>query len=195
MSLHRIGGRLVRIGRAVTAASAWPGRVAGWLLVPLALLVIATVVGAQLRLGEIVRWGVDVPVLGTGLNLNGLNELQWHLLAMITMLALSTALVENRHVRVDLVYDGLPPRGQILVNLVGDLVLLLPFCLVVGYLSLNFAMFAYKTGEQSTYGGLVDRWVVKAFLPLGLALLAVTAFGRILTHLGLLLAGEEPSRD
>lgn len=187
---------LVRTGRAITAASAWPGRVAGWLLVPLTLLVIASIVGSLLRLGDIVHWGVDVPVLGTGLNLNGLNELQWHLLAVVTMLALPYALVENRHIRVDLIYSTLPARWKAAVDLAGDLMLLLPFCIVIGYLSINFAAFAYKTGEQSTYGGLVDRWVVKAFLPLGLGLLALTAFGRIFTRIGALLASRpEAARD
>ncbi|MGV6873967.1 TRAP transporter small permease subunit [Pseudochelatococcus sp. B33] len=189
-AIHSIGLGLVRTGQALAAAGAWPGRFVGWLLVPLTLLVIASVVGSLLRLSDIVRWGVHLPVLGTGLNLNGLNELQWHLLAVITMLALPYALVQNRHIRVDIVYDTLSPRWRAAIDLIGDLILLLPFCIVIGYLSINFAAFAYKTGEQSTYGGLVDRWVVKSFLPLGLGLLALTTVGRIIAGIGSLLASR-----
>lgn len=189
-AIQSIGLGLVRTGRALAAAGAWPGRYVGWLLVPLTLLVIASVVGSLLRLSDIVRWGVDLPVLGTGLNLNGLNELQWHLLAIITMLALPYALVQNRHIRVDIVYDTLSPKWRTAIDLIGDLMLLLPFCIVIGYLSINFVAFAYKTGEQSTYGGLVDRWVVKSFLPLGLGLLALTTVGRIIAGIGTLLVSR-----
>jgi TRAP-type mannitol/chloroaromatic compound transport system permease small subunit len=189
-AIQSIGLGLVRTGRALAAAGAWPGRYVGWLLVPLTVLVIASVVGSLLRLSDIVRWGVDLPVLGTGLNLNGLTELQWHLLAVITMLALPYALVENRHIRVDILYETLSPRSKAAIDLIGDLILLLPFCIVIGYLSINFVAFAYKTGEQSTYGGLVDRWVVKSFLPLGLGLLALTAVGRILAGIGTLLSSR-----
>jgi TRAP-type mannitol/chloroaromatic compound transport system permease small subunit len=126
-----------------------------------------------MQVGTIVEWGVDVPIFGTGLTINSLNELQWHLLAIVTMLALPYALVENRHVRVDMIYGGLGPRRRVLVDLAGDLLFLLPFCVVIGYLSLRFVTFAFTTGEQSTYGGLVDRWIVKAFLPLGAAWPAV----------------------
>lgn len=184
------GASLVRIGQAITAASAWPGRAAAWLLVPLALLVLGTVVGSLMQVGTIAEWGVDVPIFGTGLTINSLNELQWHLLAIVTMLALPYALVENRHVRVDMIYAGLSPRRRTLVDLAGDVLFLLPFCIVIGYLSLRFVTFAFTTGEQSTYGGLVDRWIVKAFLPLGLALLFLTGIGRILIHVGTLLSPE-----
>lgn len=187
---HSVGLGLVRVGRALAAAGAWPGRLVGWLLIPLTLLVILSVVGSLLRLSDIVRWGVDLPVLGTGLNLNGLNELQWHLLAVITMLALPYALVQNRHIRVDIIYDTLSPKWRTAIDLIGDLMLLLPFCVVIGYLSINFAAFAYKTGEQSAYGGLVDRWMVKSFLPLGLGLLALTTVGRIIAGIGALLASR-----
>lgn len=188
------GASLVRIGQAITAVSAWPGRAAAWLLVPLALLVIGTVVGSLMQVGTIVDWGVDLPILGTGLTINSLNEMQWHLLAVVTMLALPYALVENRHVRVDMIYAGLSPRRRTIVDLAGDLLFLAPFCIVIGYLSIQFVTFAYNTGEQSTYGGLVDRWIVKAFLPLGLALLLLTCVGRILIHLGALLSREQEPR-
>lgn len=189
-----IGQPLVRVGRALTAVSAWPGRAASWLLVPLAIAVLGTVVGSLLQMGNIVDWGMRIPLLGTGLTLNSLNELQWHMLAVITMLALPYALAQNRHVRVDMLHAGFSLRGKVLVDLLGDLFLLLPFCIVIGYLSINFAAFAFKTGEQSTYGGLIDRWLVKSVLPIGLGLLLLTGIGRILSNIGWLLTGGEETR-
>ncbi len=187
----RSGDVLVRVGQALINLSAWPGRAAAWLLLPLTLLVLATIIGSLLQLGTIVQWGVDIPILGRGLTINSLNEMQWHLLAVLTMLALPYALACDRHVRVDMISSGFSPRRRALVELIGDLLLLLPFCIVIGYLSINFAAFAYRTGEQSTYGGLTDRWVVKSSLSFGLAILALTGVGRVLKHVGVLIGGVD----
>lgn len=191
MATAALGQALVRSGRLLITASAWPGRMAAWLLVPLALLVIATVVGSLFQMGSIASWNMDLPILGTGLTINSLNEMQWHLLAVLTMLALPYALAEGRHVRVDMLYAGFNPRRRLVVEVIGDILFLIPFCVVIGWLSIKFATFAYQTGEQSTYGGLTDRWVVKSFLTIGLCLLLVTGIGRVLLHIGQLLSSKE----
>ena len=116
------------------------------------------------------------------LTLNGLAELQWHMLAIIVMLGISYAMTQDRHVRVDLIYSTLSPRGQALTDLIGDLLFLLPFCVIIGWLSIGFVEFSYRTGEQSDYGGLVDRYLIKAIIPIGLALLGLIALGRIIVN-------------
>ncbi|HEY9566838.1 MAG TPA: TRAP transporter small permease subunit, partial [Thalassobaculum sp.] len=100
---------------------------------------------------------------------------------------------EDRHVRVDFLHAKLGPRGRAVVDIVGDLVLLLPFCAVVGWLSLRFVDLAYRSGELSDYGGLIDRYLVKAFLPIGLGLLFAAGFGRIIRNVGLLTSGRSRS--
>ena len=45
----RSGDVLVRVGQALINLSAWPGRAAAWLLLPLTLLVLATIIGSLLR--------------------------------------------------------------------------------------------------------------------------------------------------
>ncbi|CUH36456.1 TRAP-type mannitol/chloroaromatic compound transport system, small permease component [Jannaschia seosinensis] len=66
------------------------------------LLALAAIVGLLLKVGQIATWQTEVPLYGTQLNLNGLTELQWHLLAIIVMLGMSYALARDQHVRVDL---------------------------------------------------------------------------------------------
>lgn len=182
---------LERVGHALITVGAWPGRAAAWLLLPMVALVLAAVVGSLLKVGQIATWETDLPLFGTELTLNGLAELQWHLLALIVMLGMSYALARDQHVRVDLVYDKVGPRWQAVINLVGDLIFLLPFCIIIGWLSLSFVQFSYNTGEQSDYGGLVDRYLVKAFLPIGFFFLGLTGLGRIALNLGRLLAPKE----
>ncbi|MGF1527931.1 MAG: TRAP transporter small permease subunit [Candidatus Competibacterales bacterium] len=186
---------LLHSGRALVALGAVLGRLAGWLLLPMMLAVLGAVVGSQLRLGELVRWGVDLPLLGTGLTITGLTELQWHLFTVLVMLGGSYALAQNGHVRVDFLYDRLSTKGRYLVDLLGHLLLLLPFCALVAWLAWPFIELAYRSGEQSDYGGLTDRYLIKAVLPVGLAMLFITATGQVLISLGVLLGADSGALD
>jgi TRAP-type mannitol/chloroaromatic compound transport system permease small subunit len=184
-----------RVGRSLTAMGAWLGRVAGWLIVPIVVAVLAAVVGTLLRFGELVTWGVELPLLGTHLTITGLVELQWHLFALMVVLAGSYAIRENGHVRVDFVYDRLGPRGRIIVDMIGHLVFLIPFGVLVIWLSLDFVDLAYRSGETSDYGGLTDRYLVKAVVPLGFGVLVLTALGQVLTWLAALLDPSQQDED
>ncbi|TCO74180.1 TRAP transporter small permease subunit [Rhodovulum euryhalinum] len=183
--------RMERTGRVLMQIGAWPGRAAAWLLLPLLALVLLAVIGAQFRLSTLAEWQADLPLFGRSLTMSGLAELQWHLMAVMVMPGLAFALAEDRHVRVDLLYSAFGRRGKAGVNLLGDLLFLLPFCAVIGWLSLGFVEFAWKTGEQSDYGGLADRYLVKALMPIGFVFLALAALGRVLLETARLLGAED----
>lgn len=185
---------LERIGHALMTASAWPGRVSSWLILPIILAVLVAVAGTMMRMGELFGWGFSIPLFGTHLTISGLAELQWHLFAVIVMLGGTYTFAEDRHVRVDFIYAKFGSRGKAMVNIFGDLALLLPFCAIVGWLSLRFVDLAYRSGEQSDYGGLTDRYLVKAILPIGMAFLFAAGLGRVIANIGLLLSGrpDEP---
>jgi TRAP-type mannitol/chloroaromatic compound transport system permease small subunit len=186
--LERLGHLLMKIG-------AWPGRAAAWLIIPMTAMVLAAVIGSQMKVGQIARWQTDLPVFGTNLTLNGLAELQWHMLAILVMLGISFAMTQDRHVKVDLIYDTLSPRIQAIIVLLGDLIFLMPFCIIIGWLSIGFVEFSYRTGEKSDYGGLVDRYMIKSVIPIGLALLGLTGIGRILVNLSRAIGwSSAPSR-
>jgi TRAP-type mannitol/chloroaromatic compound transport system permease small subunit len=182
---------LDRAGRALTGLGAVLGRLAGWLIVPVVAAVLAAVVGTYLRFGELVAWETDLPLFGTHLSITGLVELQWHLFAVMVLLGGSYALRANGHVRVDIVYDRLRPRTRALVDALGHVVFLIPFALLVAWLSLDFVDLAYRSGEESDYGGLTDRYLIKAMMPIGFVILALTALGQVFTCLAVLL---DPAR-
>ncbi len=182
---------LERTGRVLSGLGAVLGRLAGWLIVPIVVAVLAAVVGTYLRFGELVAWETDVPLFGTHLSITGLVELQWHLFAVMVLLGGAYALRANGHVRVDIVYDRLAPRTRALVDAIGHLVFLIPFALLVAWLSLDFVELAYRSGEESDYGGLTDRYLVKAMMPIGFVILALTALGQVLTCLAVVL---DPAR-
>lgn len=118
-----------------------------------------------------------------------LEELQWHIYAIVFLVGFSYAFESDDHVRVDLLHDRLSLRSQAWVELYGILLALLPFLLVVLYYSVPFIEDAFVTGESSSSpGGLPHRFFIKSFLFIGSALLLIAAISR-LTRVSALLFG------
>lgn len=177
--------RFVRWGSLLMKVSAWPGRTtAMWLNIVIVLAVLGATLGSLLRMNVLFSWGFYVPVFGTELAITGVAELQWHLFGLMIMLGGAYAVLEDRHIRVDFIYGHVSPRWQYLIDLVGDLLFLIPFCLLMIWLSQNFIQMAFISGEKSDYGGLMDRYVIKTILPIGFFLLAMSGVGRVVINLG-----------
>ncbi|ASP39943.1 C4-dicarboxylate ABC transporter [Bacterioplanes sanyensis] len=114
----------------------------------------------------------------------GSQEMEWHLFAAMFMLGVPYTLRAGGHVRVDLIYERLSVRKQALIDIVGGLVLLLPFCLLVGYYGVGFAYEAFELGETSgDPGGLPYRWIIKAVIPFAFFATAVAGLGLIISSI------------
>lgn len=165
-----------------------PGRAASWLILPTIAVVLLAVGASALRIGTLIDWESHVPILGDGLTVTGLADMQWHFFALMVMFGGAYALRDDAHVRVDFVYGRLAPRTRRLIDLIGHLVFLLPFCGLMIWLSIDFIQFSYVSGEGSDYGGLIDRWVIKTVLPVGFGLLAIVGIAEIFANLRFLLS-------
>lgn len=133
------------------------GRIASWTSLALVLLVAADVLLRYLfRIGAV--WA---------------GELEWHLLSPIVLLGMSYALLRDGHLRVDIVYARFPERLKRVVDLLAAL-LGVAFALIVVFLSWRYVLQSWSIGEGSPDpGGLPARWALKAFIPVGFALLLV----------------------
>jgi TRAP-type mannitol/chloroaromatic compound transport system permease small subunit len=163
------------IARAAEQLAARLARAAAWLVFLAVIIVVVTVVGAGLGWNQIASWGFNIPLLGDRLTLTGMGELQWHIFAVLVMFGGLQALDEDRHVRVDFIYQRFSRRRKMAVNLIGHLILLLPFLLILIERSLPSLQLAWVSGAGSDYGGLQDRWIVKAALPVGFTIIAFLA--------------------
>lgn len=159
-------GGIVRIGRA-----------AAWLIVPILLLVVLGVTLSALKVGTLIRWEADAFLFGSKITLASLGDLQWHFFGIMLMLTLAGTLIADRHVRVDFIRQHMNQRTRSLVDLFGHLFFLLPFVCIVLWHGFDFALRSYTFGEGSDYDGLYDRFVIKSFIPIGFALLAVAGIG------------------
>jgi TRAP-type mannitol/chloroaromatic compound transport system permease small subunit len=115
-------------------------------------------------------------------------ELEWHLFAMIFLLGSAYALREDRHVRVDVFYQRFSRRTRAIINLLGTLFLLLPFCAITFWESLSFVQHAYEMGETSPDpGGLPARFLIKSAIPAGFLLLGLQGVSEALKCIKVLL--------
>ncbi len=95
-------------------------------------------------------------------------ELEWHIFAVIFLIAAAYTLKEDSHVRVDVFYTQMPPRGKAVINLLGSLILLIPFSLLIIWTSKNFVIMSWTIKEISPDpGGLHFRYLLKAMIPVG----------------------------
>ena len=113
-----------------------------------------------------------------------MQEMEWHLFSVIILLGVAYTLKEDGHVRVDLIYDRLTPTKKAMINMVGAVLFILPIAILVGISSIDNAVEAYQSMEQSgDPGGLPYRWIVKALIPLSFFLLIITTIGFFIKNL------------
>jgi len=116
-----------------------------------------------------------------------LQEMEWHLFAVMFLLGISYALGSESHVRVDFIYDNLSTRKKAIINILGTIFMLIPFALLITYGSYEFVMDSYTTSEISEDpGGLTHRWIIKAMIPIAFSLLILTSLGYIRNNIKLL---------
>jgi len=115
-----------------------------------------------------------------------MQEMQWHLFSVIILIGIAYTLKEDGHVRVDLVYDKLNPRKKAMINMFGSIIFILPIAILVGLSSIDNAVDAFQSMEQSRDpGGLPYRWIVKALIPLSFLLLIITTIGFFIKNLNI----------
>ena len=72
---------------------------------------------------------------GMGISSNMYLELQWYLFSLLFLLGASYTLRHDDHVRVDILYSRLGAKGKAWINVLGTLLLLVPFCLLMIWVS------------------------------------------------------------
>ena len=118
-------------------------------------------------------------------------ELQWHLYAVGVMFGLSYAQTTNSHIRVDLFYSRFRARTKHIIEIIGIIVLVMPFIVIVLTHSIDFFYDSYRINEGSqSPSGLPYRWIIKGVIPISFALLGLAMLSRLYRDTVLLIRGE-----
>lgn len=108
-----------------------------------------------------------------------LQEAEWHLMAAGALMGMSYGLNQGGEVRVDIFYANMSPRVQGIVDLIAAILLTL-VAGIIAWLSVAYVQSSYLINEGSADpGGLGNRYLLKAVIPLAFGLLAIQGVAMI----------------
>jgi TRAP-type mannitol/chloroaromatic compound transport system permease small subunit len=140
---------LLGLARLIDTLNARLGQACAWLTL---FLVIGTAIVVVLR-------------YGFGIGATALQEAVLYGHALVFMGATSWVLQRNGHVRVDIFYQKFSGRRQALVEVLGNLLFLLPLCLFLGFSSWDYVANSWATLEASSEsGGLKFVYLQKSII-------------------------------
>ncbi|MEL6683404.1 MAG: TRAP transporter small permease subunit [Pseudomonadota bacterium] len=146
-------------------------KIAGLSVVIMMIAILVQVAASRMGITTVVETPRPWPVFGDAISLNSLSDLQWYLLALVALLPAGVILLRNGHVRVDFLYSNLGQRGKTVIDVLGHLIFALPFLAFIIPDAWELAAKAFTRGEASPNGGLTDRYLPRAAIPVGFALL------------------------
>lgn len=123
-------------------------------------------------------------------------ELEWHLFAFIFLMGAGYTLITDGHVRVDIFYQRLSPKGRAWINLIGCILCLFPGCLLIITTSLPFVESSFSIMEGSPDpGGIPFRYVLKACIPVGFVFFGLQGVALFIRSLLTLLGREDQAPE
>ena len=169
----------------------------GRILVPL-LGLSKRIDGLNERIGRSVYWLILVAVLISAANAsirylvgnssNAWLELQWVLFSAVFLLCAGYTLLHHQHVKVDILYNRLPRRWQLWIDVFGTLFFLLPMAFIVMWLSWPVFVEAFRSGEVSGNTGGLTLWWARLMVPVGFFLLLLQGLSELIKRLAILRA-------
>jgi len=132
---------------------------------------------------------------GMGISSNMYLELQWYLFSILFLFGASYALKHDEHVRVDILYSKLSLKGKAWVNLLGTIVLLLPFCALMLWVAWPAVVNSWAVMEVSPDPGGLPRYPIKTVVPIAFILILGQGVSMIVRNLAIVLGKEDVSTE
>ncbi|MGF1490857.1 MAG: TRAP transporter small permease subunit [Microcoleaceae cyanobacterium] len=165
---------LLRLSRWIDRWNEVLGRCVAWL----ALVMVA--VGAWNVVGRYLGRS-----LGQNLSSNALIEAQWYLFDIIFLLGAAYTLKYNQHVRVDVIQSRLNPRKRAMLDLIGTLLFLIPFCAMVIFYSWQSVLNSWQVLETSPDPGGLPRYPIKTLIIVSFVLLIIQGISEAIKNLAI----------
>jgi TRAP-type mannitol/chloroaromatic compound transport system permease small subunit len=132
-------------------------------------------------------------IIGVQLTSNTLIELQWYLFSITFLLGFSYVLKHGANVRVDFLYANWDEKRKALVDFIGTVMFLIPFCILGLITSFNYALQSWGrlpdgnwgAAELSLDAGGLPRAPIKTVLVIGFFLLFLQAISQAIKYLAI----------
>lgn len=161
---------LLKLSRGIDAFTAWTGKKLAWLI--LAAVIISAI-------NAIVRKTFDT-------SSNSWLELQWVLFSIVFLLCSPWTLLDNEHIRIDIINAMLPKPLRDFIDIVGHVLFLFPLCIVMIITSVPFFLRSVEINEQSSNAGGLPQWPAKSLIMLGFAFLLVQGISELIKRIAVM---------
>ena len=162
---------LLRLCGIIDRVNGTVGRAATW------LVLVMTLISAG---NALVRYAFNS-------SSNAWLEIQWYLFAAVFLLCAGYTLLNNEHIRIDVVAGRFSRRTQAWIEVVGGLFFLLPMAGLILWLSWPIFLNSLLSSEVSSDAGGLVRWPAKLLIPVGFALLALQGVSETVKRIAFLL--------
>jgi TRAP-type mannitol/chloroaromatic compound transport system permease small subunit len=165
-------GQIIRVAAAIDRVNTGIGHGASWCALAIVLIGFAVV---------LLRYAL-------GLGSIWLQESILYFHAALFLLAAAWTLKEGGHVRVDVFYADASPRAKAWIDLLGALLLLLPFCFAILWFSLPYVTRSWAILERSREAsGLPLVFLLKTLIPVFAAMLALQGLSQAIKSVAMLI--------
>jgi TRAP-type mannitol/chloroaromatic compound transport system permease small subunit len=161
---------LLKMSRGIDAFTKWTGKRLAW------LILIAVVVSA---INAIIRKTFDM-------SSNSWLELQWVLFSIVFLLCSPWTLLDNEHIRIDIVNNMMPKKVRDSIDVIGHAFFLMPLCVVMIITGVPFFLRSWQINEQSGNAGGLAQWPAKSLIMIGFALLLVQAISELIKRIAVM---------
>lgn len=161
---------LLKLSRGIDAFTTWTGKRLAW------LILVAVVVSAA---NAIVRKVLDT-------SSNSWLELQWVLFSAVFLLCSPWTLLDNEHIRIDIVNNLLPKRVRGSIDVIGHVFFLMPLTIIMIITGIPFFLRSVEINEQSGNAGGLPQWPAKSLIMLGFAFLLVQGISELIKRVAVM---------
>ncbi|MBH5366972.1 TRAP transporter small permease subunit [Bradyrhizobium glycinis] len=161
---------LLKLSSRIDAFTRYTGKRLAW------LIVVAVIISA---VNAIVRKTFDT-------SSNSWLELQWVLFSIVFLLCSPWTLLDNEHIRIDIVNNTLPKKARNVIDVIGHLFFLIPLCIVMIITGVPFFLRSFQINEQSGNAGGLPQWPAKALIMIGFAFLLVQAISELIKRIAVM---------
>lgn len=161
---------LMALSRGIDRVNTVIGRNVSWLIL---LAIFVSAINAVIR-------------KAFSMSSNAWLELQWYLYGAAFLLAAAYTLLENEHIRIDILFGALSRRVQHWIELLGHIFFLMPMVLLTLWLTWPWLARSYRTGEMSMNAGGLMLWPAKALLFTGFLLLLLQGISEIIKKIAVM---------
>lgn len=168
-------GALLAVSRAIDAINFRIGKTLSWLI--LAAVVVSAV-------NAIIRKLFDT-------SSNSWLELQWVLFGAVFLIVASWTLLENEHIRIDIVNSLFSQRTRNIIDVIGHAFFLLPLTVVMIVTSFPFVVKSVQLNEQSMNAGGLPQWPAKMLILIGFVFLFFQGVSELIKRIAV-MRGDIP---